>query len=134
MTQFVIFFEEPLTTQVIHLENKCQLLTDAPKDHGGNAEQFSPTDLFAISLGSCMATVMGLYAKNKKISLQGLKIQLEKSMANQPRRIGKIKVDIHMPDIPNEQRAALEKAALNCPVHHSIHPDTQLAIQFFYPD
>ncbi len=106
--------------------------TDAPKDNEGRGESFSPTDLVATALGSCMATVMGIYAKRKGIDLRGMKIEVTKEMTQTPpRRIARLAVEIRMPSaLPRDP--ALEHAALTCPVHHSLHPDVEKPVVFHW--
>lgn len=98
-------------------------------------EAFSPTDLVAAALGSCMLTIMGIAAGKHNIDLKGTTIEVSKEMITSPvRRIGSISVILHMiPGIPPDKRAMLEAAAHSCPVHKSLHPDVQIPIQFIYP-
>lgn len=106
--------------------------TDAPVDNHGRGESFSPTDLVATALGGCMATVMGIYAQRHDIDLKGMKIEVIKEMtATPPRRIAKLTTEIWFP--PGvEKNEALERAALTCPVHGSLHPDVEKPVTFHY--
>lgn len=110
--------------------NTCE--TDAPVDNNGRGETFSPTDMVATALGSCMATIMGIVAERKGLDLQGMKIVTHKHMATDlPRRIAKLEVKITMPLPENHpERKMLESAALSCPVHQSIHPDIEVPIDW----
>ncbi len=101
----------------------------------GKGEAFSPTDLVAAALGSCMMTVMGIAAAHHNIDFKGTKVEVSKEMITSPeRRIGTITVSLHMAQgIPADKRKLLEAAALSCPVHKSLHPDVQTPIQFIYP-
>ena len=110
--------------------------TDAPKDNRGKGESFSPSDMVASSLGACMMTIMGIFAQRHGIDLTGTEVEVLKEMVQEPvRRIGKISVTFRMAKgIEANHRAALERAALNCPVHKSLHPDIQTPISFKYPD
>jgi len=106
------------------------ITTDAPKDNHGKGESFSPTDLVATALGSCMLTIMGIAARKMQIDIAGTKVTVTKEMVTAPiRRIGKLTTMIALPTALNdEQKAQLEKAALTCPVHQSLHPDIALPI------
>src|SRR4029077_879521 len=87
------------------------------------------------ALGSCMATLMGIFAQRHSIPLEGAKIEVAKTMVQQPiRRIGEFKVDIYLPvAADHSQRAGLERAALTCPVHQSLHPDVKIRVPFTGP-
>jgi uncharacterized OsmC-like protein len=101
-------------------------------DNNGRGEAFSPTDLVATALGVCMATVMGIIADRKGVSLEGLRLDVRKFMTTQgPRRIARLEVDLSVPlagDHP--ERKLLENAALGCPVHQSLHPDIEVDIRW----
>jgi uncharacterized OsmC-like protein len=107
-------------------------MTDAPVDNGGKGESFSPTDLVAAALGSCMLTIIGIVGERKNIDLRGLKVEVVKEMAAVgERRIGKLITVIELPLPENHpDRAALERAALTCPVHHSLHPEIEKPVEF----
>lgn len=108
--------------------NICE--TDAPVDNNGRGETFSPTDLVATALGSCMATIMGIVAARKEIDLTGMKITVAKHMSTElPRRIAKLDVRIEVPLAgTHPDRKLLENAALTCPVHQSLHPEIEVPI------
>ncbi len=109
--------------------------TDAPVDNEGLGETFSPTDLVAGALASCIATIMGIYARRHDISLDGMELSVEKHMGSEPRRIGRLPVTIEMPAaIEQRHRTALKAAAHHCPVHASLHPDIEVSVQFNYPE
>lgn len=110
------------------------LRTDAPLDNHGQGEFFSPTDLLAAALGSCMETIMGITAARKGVKLEGLRIVVQKQMSEDlPRRIAALKVDIHMPiEEDHSEKKLLQSAALSCPVHHSLHPDIEIPIRWFW--
>lgn len=109
--------------------------TDAPKDNEGKGEAFSPTDLLGAALGTCIATVMGIYARRKEIDLRGMRVEVQKEMTSDPvRRIGRLSVEIHMPSsLPEGEKEKLIKIAHTCPVHKSLHPDIQMPITFYWP-
>jgi len=106
--------------------------TDAPVDNQGRGESFSPTDLVATALGSCMATIMGIYARQKGIAIEGMRVEVTKEMTSTaPRKIARLSTEIWMP--PGLARLpALEHAALTCPVHQSLHPDVEKPVDFHW--
>lgn len=132
MTKLDIEYLGQLHTRCSHQESGAIIETDAPKDNNGLGEAFSPTDLFAVSLGSCMITVMGIAAKHMGVDLSDLDATVEKEMVTSPvRRVGKITVHIACAtEFEPKIQKNLERAALSCPVHHSLHPDIELDISF----
>jgi len=134
MVQIKIQYEGQLRCIAKHGPSGCELATDATVDNHGRGESFSPTDLVATALCSCIATIMGIYASKHDIDLTGLEINVEKHMsADAPRRIAKLPLTIRMPARIDEQhRKALENVATHCPVHHSLHPDIEVPIEFVY--
>jgi putative redox protein len=131
VVEIQIHYEGDLHTRCTHGPSGRSLETDAPKDNEGRGESFSPTDLLATALGSCMLTVMGIYARRKGWKLDGARARVEKHMATAPvRRIGRLVVELDMPPLPEESRAQLERVAHTCPVHQSLHPDVELDVRF----
>ena len=123
-----------LRTQARHGPSSSTLLTDAPVDNHGKGEAFSPTDLCATAFGTCMLTIMGIYAERHGIDLRGTTVRVEKEMIAAPvRRIGSLATEIRIP-LPGDhpQREALERAALTCPVHQSLHPDVAKPVTFLW--
>jgi len=135
MVKMNIVYEGNLRCALTHEPSGSVIRTDAPTDNMGKGEAFSPTDLMAAALGSCMLTVMGIVAGRHNIDLKGTTVEVSKEMVTSPvRRIGKISVIFHMsPGIPQGKRTMLEAAAHSCPVHKSLHPDVQTPIEFIYP-
>ena len=128
MIEISIDYQGQLRCSATHGPSGDSLATDAPVDNNGHGETFSPTDLVATSLGTCMATVMGIVARQREISLEGMKLGVRKHMSeDSPRRISKLEVEVDMP-IPEDHpgREVLHAAALSCPVHHSIHPEIEV--------
>ena len=126
-----------LRTEATHLKSNTTIQTDAPTDNNGKGESFSPTDLVATALGSCMMTIMGIKARDKGWDLKGTTIAIEKIMAAAPRRIIEIRVTLTFPaTAPSDaaDRQLLENAARTCPVAKSIHPDIAQNIRFIWPD
>jgi len=132
MTSTVIY-EGDLRTVATHLQSGSVIETDAPLDNQGKAARFSPSDLVATALGSCMMTIMGIKARDMKVDLKGMKIEIEKIMKSDPRRIGGINLTFHFPEdlkIDEKQKTILERAAHTCPVIYSINPDIAVKVEF----
>ena len=123
-----------LRTEATHLKSGNVIYTDAPTDNEGKGEAFSPTDLAATSLGSCILTIMGIAARNHQIDMNSTEVSVHKSMASGPRRISRIEINIHMPDndYSKKEKTILEKAARHCPVALSLSPDTKEEIIFHW--
>ena len=133
MVEIKVEFNGNLSTELTHVDSGAKLITDAPKDNQGEGKSFSPTDMVAGALVSCMLTIMAIYAKRTSIDLTGAKGSVIKEMSASPRRIGKLTVSFQMPKRLSEaERKALEAAALTCPVHKSLHPDVEVPIKFEY--
>ena len=124
-----------LRTEIEHIQSGNKLITDAPLDNNGKGEFFSPTDIFASSLGSCILTIMGMAAKNHGFSIEGTELEIEKEMSENPRRVAKIKIDIFMPKgvtYSDKEKRFIEATAKQCPVANSLHPDIVKDINFRY--
>jgi uncharacterized OsmC-like protein len=108
--------------------------TDAPVDNNGRGERFSPTDLMATSLATCMVTVMGIKARNMGFDLIGVKVQVEKIMKAEPRRIGGINLFFEFPpelaDVDDKTQTILKNTGNTCPVQFSIHPDIDVKVHW----
>ena len=135
MVQIDIEYQGDLRCQATHVPSGQKLLTDAPLDKHGKGEFFSPTDLTATALGTCLATVMGILARKEGIDLAGLKISVQKEMIARPRRrIGQLSVRVSFPcQLSAEQKTKFENVAQYCPVHESLHPDVVMPMEFIYP-
>src|SRR5579875_1746062 len=129
-----IKYEGDLHCQAVHGPSGTALTTDAPRDNQGRGESFSPTDLVATALGSCMLTVMGIAARTLGVDITGASASVEKHMATSGvRRIARLVVVIHMPPgISTENREKLERAAHTCPVHQSLHPEVEISVSFVW--
>ena len=125
MTLVEIEYLGDLRTSCLHVESGEIIYTDAPKDNQGAGRYFSPTDLVGVALGSCVLTIMGIFAVRQKLDLKGTKVRISKEMVNAPaRRIGKLKLHFMSPHrFDEEMQKRLEKIAHECPVHKSLHPD-----------
>ncbi|MBK9565726.1 MAG: OsmC family protein [Saprospiraceae bacterium] len=135
MTSKIIYTGD-LRTECTHLRSGQTIITDAPVDNNGKGEAFSPTDLAATSLGSCMITIMGISARNHKIDIDGATLEVTKHMASDPRRISGIDIKVNMPQISytSKEKKILEKAGRTCPVAFSLHPDIIQNIEFVWYD
>ncbi|GAA5509481.1 OsmC family protein [Novipirellula caenicola] len=125
-----------LGVRATHGPSGNQLTTDAPVDNGGQGTSFSPTDLVATALGSCVLTILGLVSQRHDVDLTGTKVSVTKEMIAQPvRRIGRLETIVTVPaGLANDaaMRDRLEAAARKCPVHQSLHPDIDAPITFIY--
>ena len=123
-----------LRTVCTHLRSDNSFETDAPQDNNGKGERFSPTDLMATSLGTCMITVMGIKAATLGIDLKGITIDVEKIMKPNPRRVGGINLFFHIPenlqDLDEKTRAILKHTGNTCPVQQSIHPEIEVKVDW----
>lgn len=128
-----IVYEGNLRTVCTHLKSGTSMETDAPVDNQGRGERFSPSDMVATALGSCMLTIMGIKARDMEIDLSGTKIQVEKIMATEPRRISGVNLTFYFPaglKPGDKEKTILERAAHTCPVMESIHPDIKVNTVF----
>ena len=127
-------YEGGLRYRATHGPSQNQFITDAPVDNHGKGESFSPTDLVATALATCMATVIGIKAQQKGYDLIGMKVSVEKHMStDSPRRIVGLPITIDIPLPANHpDRPVLEATALGCPVHHSVHADIDKPVTFVW--
>ena len=132
MVEVTIDYKGELHCEAQHGPSQTIIETDAPVDNQGRGEAFSPTDLVATALGTCMATIMGIVARRDKVDLVGLRIRVRKEMsADLPRRISKLEVVCQMPIAEGHPASdTLQRAALECPVNHSIHPDIEVSVKW----
>lgn len=131
-----VTYESGLETTAIHLRSGSEIKTDAPTDNGGTGSRFSPTDLVAAALASCMLTIMALSARKHGFELGRIECEVEKVMAQNPRRIGQIRINMRLfgpKKYDEHERALLERAALTCPVFESLHPEMEKSVQFIWP-
>ncbi len=134
MTAIEITYTGGLHTEAVHGPSGARIETDAPLDNAGRGEAFSPTDLLAAALGSCVLTIMGIAAERRGWDISGTRVSVEKEMVAEPvRRIGKLEVVFDLPaGLGGDDRKALERAAVTCPVHKSVHPDIEIPVTFNY--
>ncbi len=134
MVKVSISYDGQLHCTARHLPSGHAICTDAPIDNQGRGEAFSPTDLMAAALGSCMATIMGILAERRGWDLGGLRIEVSKEMSKDlPRRIARLSTEIWVPlKHSQDSQDSLRKAALTCPVHASLHPAIEKPIVFHW--
>ncbi|HEY0054536.1 MAG TPA: OsmC family protein [Pedobacter sp.] len=133
MATSTIIYLGDLRTEATHVQSGNKILTDPPVDNKGRGEAFSPTDLLATSLGTCMITIMGITAKEQNFSIDGTTCTITKIMAADPRRVSEIHAVINFPfSFNDEVKSILEHAANTCPVVYSLHPDIKKVITFNY--
>jgi putative redox protein len=134
MVNVSITYTGELHCDAMHGPSGSTIATDAPADNKGKGEAFSPTDLVATALATCMATTAGIAAQDHGVDLSGMTVRIEKHMSKDaPRRIVGLPSEVHIPfssDIP--QRALIENAILNCPVHKSLPPDIERPTKIFW--
>ncbi|MES1220457.1 MAG: OsmC family protein [Bacteroidota bacterium] len=133
MTSTVVYNGD-LRTTLTHLKSGDNFETDAPVDNNGKGERFSPTDLLATSLGTCMITVMGIKARTMGFDLNDVKIEVLKIMKADPRRVSGINLTFHIPEnlvlVDEKSKVILKNTGETCPVMKSIHPDIEVNIDW----
>jgi uncharacterized OsmC-like protein len=136
MTTFETKYSGNLRTEITHLQSGNILITDAPTDNHGKGEFFSPTDLLASALGSCILTIMGIAAQNHGFNIDGTSVETTKVMASRPRRVAELIVKITFPHNNYSERELkiLEASARECPVANSLHPDLKRTVSFIFKD
>lgn len=122
-----------LSTECVHQKSGSSIQTDAPIDNNGLGRMFSPTDLVATALASCMITVMGIKAETNDIKFEEVDAEVEKIMDSNPRRISEIKIRMKIGERwSRKEKELMERTALNCPVAKSLHPDLLQDVKFVY--
>ncbi|RAR48921.1 OsmC family protein [Flavobacterium lacus] len=130
MTSKVTYIGELRTTS-IHIQSGTEILSDAPKDNHGKGEAFSPTDLVANSLATCMISIMGIKSRDLNVDLTGSTAEVTKIMQAEPRKIAKISTVLNMNlEADDKTKTILERAAMTCPVMLSLHPDIEKEVTF----
>ena len=121
-----------LRTENEHLQSGNNVITDAPTDNQGKGEYFSPTDILATALGSCIMTIMGIKARDNGIDIVGTELNVTKIMASDPRRVAEVIVEFNFPQnkYSIEEKQLVESVAGTSPVPLSLHPDLKQTIKF----
>jgi putative redox protein len=134
MVEVSVMYTGDLHCDATHGPSQSKIATDAPTDNRGKGESFSPTDLVATALGTCISTTMGLKAEELGLSLKGMTVSVKKEMSKDaPRRIVELPSEVHIPLPPNSpHRKILEQTGLNCPVHKSLPPEINRPTKFFW--
>lgn len=133
MVKISIAYTGQLHCDAVHGPSQAKIATDAPSDNQGKGEAFSPTDLVATALGTCIATTMAIVAERHEIDLRGMTVTVEKEMASDPRRVSRLTTEVHVPlPADHPQRELLEKAGLGCPVHRSLAAEMERPTRFFW--
>lgn len=130
-----IIYTGNLRTEATHLSSNAVIQTDAPVDNHGKGENFSPTDLVATALASCMLTIMGITSNAHGINIINTHAEVTKIMVANPRRIGRIEVTIYVEGqevFSAKEKMILQHAAMTCPVFESLHTDIQKVITFLF--
>ena len=131
MTTSIVRYLGGLRSSSMHLQSGTEILNDAPTDNQGKGEAFSPTDMVANSLATCMITIMAIKARDMDIELKGTTAEVTKVMAADPRRISEIHILFQMNHAADQKtKTILERVAMQCPVHFSLHPDIKKEITF----
>lgn len=127
-----VIYQGDLHTQATHGPSGATLITDAPVDNCGKGELFSPTDLVGTALGTCVLTILGVYAQKNGLDVRGATARVVKEMTAVPvRRIAKLTTEMRIPlPADNSHREAIERAIRSCPVHASLHPEMEKPIHF----
>ncbi len=129
-----VTYQGELRTQATHNLSGTTIITDAPPDNQGKGEAFSPTDLVATALASCMLTIMGIAARTHQLDITGTTVDVTKIMASDPRRISEIHCTMQVPDrgLSDKDKVILERAAKTCPVMQSLSSEIRKVIQISY--
>ena len=133
MNKFEIKYQGNLRTIATHLDSGSEISTDAPRDNHGLGQTFSPTDMVCSALASCILTIMAIAVEKNNVDIKGTTAMVKKTMGNNPRRIAKIEIDIvFQKEYDSKTRTILERAAYNCPVHHTLSEAVEKNISFTY--
>jgi putative redox protein len=133
MVEIKMTYEGDLRCKATHGPSGTVLVTDAPVDNMGKGQSFSPTDLVATALGTCMLTTMAIVAERANIDLRGTTVSVTKEMSASPRRIGRLAVTFNVPvKLNEEQKQKLHNAAMACPVHKSLDQGVEIPVEFVW--
>ena len=129
---YSLLYQGDLRTSITHHRSGEVVVTDAPVDNNGKGESFSPTDLVCSALASCVMTILGIKARDMVYENVKMKADVWKTMATNPRRIGKIRValEVRIEGLTDQQRTILERTTRACPVAHSLSSGTEKEVTF----
>jgi putative redox protein len=130
-----IIYKGHLRCQATHLQSGSIIETDAPTDNRGKGERFSPTDLLCVSLATCIVTTIGLKAADMQIDLSNTNMEVTKHMLSDPRRVGKVEINIQFPStlhLDEKERIIFQRVGDNCPVKKSLHPDVEVVVEYIW--
>lgn len=136
MVDIYMRYEGGLRCSATHGPSSVLLATDAPRDNQGQGQSFSPTDLLATALGTCMLTTMGIVARRKRWNIDGIELRVTKEMTKSPpRRIERLTARFGIAsavagELDADARAELEHAAETCPVALSLHDTVAVDVSF----
>ncbi len=134
MSKITCSYLGDLKCEAKHLQSGNIITTDAPIDHCGKGENFSPTDLLATSLGSCLLTIMSIKARSNGWELKNIYLDIEKIMTkNKERRISQLKIDIYIPDdLSNEKINFIKNASEDCPVTRNLSESLEIKVNWHH--
>lgn len=129
-----IIYKGDLRCECTHIQSGTIIETDAPTDNRGKGERFSPTDTVCVALGTCIITTMGIRALDMNIDLTGTTLNVTKHMLSDPRRIGKIDIELHIPfsEINEKDKTILQLIGDSCPVMKSLHPSLEVNVHYIW--
>ena len=134
MSEFKISYKGELRTEIEHVDSSAKIVTDAPRDNQGLGRSFSPTDLVASSLASCMITIIGIAKRTHNLNINQMSAKVTKIMSDSlPRKISAIKLNLNINgELDKKSKIIIERSAHTCPVHNSLHPDIDIQLTFNY--
>ncbi|HMM11821.1 MAG TPA: OsmC family protein [Bacteroidales bacterium] len=134
MADFIVEYTGDLRTVMTHIRSGSEVVTDAPVDNKGRGAHFSPTDLVASALASCMLTIMGISAREHGFNIEGARAEVKKVMGSGPRKIAEIHIDLYFPsnNYTDKQKKLLDLASKTCPVALSLHPELKQMISLHF--
>ena len=134
MSKIKCYYLGDLKCEANHLYSNNRIKTDAPLDHYGKGENFSPTDLLATSLGTCILTIMAIKARSNGWELKDVSLEIEKIMTkNKERKIAQLNIDIYIPEeLQKEKIEFIKKASKECPVTRNLSKSLNIIINWHY--
>jgi putative redox protein len=130
-----ILYKGELRCEAVHTQSQTLIETDAPTDNRGKGEKFSPTDLLCVSLATCIITTIAIKATDLNLNLSGSALAVKKHMYTEPRRVGKIEIDIKITSdiaLDEKNKTILQRVGEGCPVKKSLHPDLEVVVNYIW--